>query len=242
MKNKDDKVVYYKKRYAIAFYKETEDGTDERFVACFNNAIDICKHKGLNPTPENLAPVKIELCRALKRFPSTTRMLDGSSMKVYLIDMLVDEEEVERLEQERRDKCMATKRFVQITSTVNIEVYRNLEAIQVVNAGNQKGDRLNAKSGWAKIRVMLSVGTSWYTSKILEWESVKRLAAKEIITIGTQSDTISNPETLAKAEAQEKAILKGIKDVEREKERVGAVTVDTGKEKAPKASKEPSVI
>lgn len=216
----EENVVYYKRRYAIAFYKDTADETDERYVACFNNAIEICKYKGLRPTNENLAPIKIELCRALKRFPPTTRMLDGSTMKVYLIDMLVDDAEIERLEQERRDKCMALKKFVQITSTVNIEVYASLEAIQVVNSGNQRGDRLNAKSGWAKIRVLITNGTSWYPSEILNWEAVKRLAAKEIITIGKQDDTISNPDTLAKAEAERRAILKGMKDVEREKERV----------------------
>ena len=237
--NGEETVVYYKRRYAIAFYKDNEDKTDEKFVACFDNTIDICKYKGLEVTDKNLAPIKIELCRALKRFPPTTRMLDGSTMKVYLIDMLTDESEIERLEQERRDKCMALKKFVQITSTVNIEVYCSLEAIQVVTSGNQKGDRMNAKSGWAKIRVLLTIGTSWYPSEILNWEAVKRLAAKEIITIGKQDDTISNPEVLAKAEAQKKAILKGIKDVEREKERVGGVTVHTGSEKG---SKKPEII
>lgn len=233
--NEKENVIYYKRRYAIAFYKYNEDETDERFVACFNNPVDICRYKGLDPTEKNLTPVKIELYRALKRIPSTTRMLDGSTMTVYLIDMLVDDSEIERLEQERRDKCMALKKFVQITSTVNIEVYASLEAIQVVTSGNQKGDRMNAKSGWAKIRVLLTIGTSWYPAEILNWESVKRLAAKEIITIGKQDDTISNPETLAKAEAQKKAILKGEKDVEREKERIGATIINS-------ASKQPTIV
>lgn len=236
--NGETSIVYYKRRYAIAFYKDTEDGSDERFVACFNNPIEICKHKGLKPTNENLAPVKIELCRALKRFPSTTRMLDGSTMKVYLIDMLVDDEMVDKLEQERRDKCMALKKFVQITSTINIEVYASLEAIQIVTGGNLKGDRLNARSGWAKIRVLLTAGTSWYPSEILNWESVKRLAAKEIITIGKQDDTISNPETLAKAEAELKAIVKGKKDVEKEKQKAKEIS-DVA---AGKRTEEPAVI
>lgn len=215
----EEQVTYYKRRYAIAFYKEIDDGSDERFVGCFNNAIDICKYKGLEPTSKNLAPVKIELCRALKRIPPTTRMLDGSSMKVYLIDMLMDEELEERLEQERRDKCMALKKFVQITSNMNIEVYASLEAIGVISTG-VNGSRLNAKSGWAKIRILLKIGTSWYPSEILEWPAVKTLAAKEIITIGKQDDTISNPEVLAKAENEKKLIAKGYKDLEKEKERI----------------------
>lgn len=215
-------VVYYKKKYAIAFYKDTRDEIDERFVECFNNVNEICKYKGLRINEKNLAPLKVELCRALKRFPPTTRMLDGSTMKVYLIDILEDDSEIERLEQERRDKCMAFKKFVQINSSINIEVYASLEAIPVITGNNMSGNRLNAKSGWAKIRVMLTVGSTWYPSEILNWESVKKLAAKEIITIGKQDDTISNPEVLAKAEAMRKAIFKGIKDVEKDRERMNA--------------------
>lgn len=213
---------YYKKRYAISFYRDvplSEGG--EQFVACFDNVAQICKARGDAPTPESLSLVKIELCRALKRMPPTTRMLDGTAMKVYLIDMLVDDMREEELERERREKCMAKKRFVRISSSMNIEVYANLEAIEILApAGSNKGDLLNAKSGWAKIRVLITANTAWYPSEILEWEAVKMLAAKEIINVGEQADTISNPEMLKRAEEAEKAIGKGKRDVTREKERV----------------------
>lgn len=115
------------------------------------------------------------------------------------------------------------KKYVQITSTMNIEVYESLEAIVTITGNNMSGNRMNAKSGWAKIRVLVTAGTSWYPSEILSWPAVKALAAKEIFTIGTQADTISNPETLAKAEEQRKAIAKGHKDVENTRARAGQV-------------------
>ena len=213
----DENTKYYKKRYMITFYKCLEDG-DEQFVASFDNIIELCQYKKLPITDQNLSTLKNDLYRVLKRCPSDTRMLDGSLMRVYLIDMLKDDDEEEYLEQERRDKCMAQKKYVQITSTMNIEVYASLEAIKIV--GGEKKVMMNAKSGWAKIRVLVTAGTSWYPSEVLNWPAVKTLVGKEIFTIGAQSDTISNPETLKKAEEQRAAIAKGTKDVEREKKRV----------------------
>ena len=228
--NYDDNIGYYKRRYAIAFYKKTVDGMGEKLVECFDNPIDICNYKGLPVTEKNLAPIKVELYRALKRFPSTTRMLDGSSMTVHLIDMLVDDSEIERLEQERRDRCMASmKAYVQITSSVNLEVYGSLEAIQVVNASSQTGNRFNAKSGWAKNRVMLTVGTSWYPSEITKWPTVIKLAEKEVITIGKDSDEIKNPDVAAKAKAMKDSLARARKDLERERAKVNGTIVNSSK-------------
>lgn len=214
-----DDVKYYKKRYMITFYRLSEDG-DEEFVISFDNIIELCQYKKLSVTEKNLSLIKNDLYRILKKLPPTTRMLDGTEMRVYLVDMLRDEDKEEKLEKERRDKCMASKKYVQITSTMNIEVYASLEAIQSVSASNMSGTRMNAKSAWARIRCLVTAGTSWYPSEILNWPAVKSLTGKEIFTIGAQADTITNPDTLAKAEAQRAAILKGEKDVEREKARV----------------------
>lgn len=212
---------YYKQKYIITFYKETEDG-DEEFVASFDNIMQLCKYKKLPINDKNLFLIKQELYRAFKKFPAYSRMIDGTPMRVYLIDMFKDDELEEKLEKERRDKCMALKKYVQITSTMNIEVYASIEAIPVITSANASGDRMNAKSGWAKIRVLLTAGTSWYPSEILNWPAVKALAGKEILTIGIQADTITNPDTLKKAEAQAAAIAKGKKAVDLEKEKVKA--------------------
>lgn len=71
----------YKNRYYIVFY----DASDEFFVAMFNNIYQICKYKGKDYSEKNL--ISVELCRAIKRKKSTTRMLDGSLMHVHLIDV-----------------------------------------------------------------------------------------------------------------------------------------------------------
>ena len=216
----DECVKYYKKKYMITFYREIDDGADEEYFMSFDNIIELCQFKKLPVTEKNLSLLKNDLYRILKKCPARTKMLDGTWMRVYLDDMLRDDELEENLEKERRDKCMATKRFVQITSKMNIEVYASLEAIKVVNVSNQATNSFNAKSGWAKIRVLVTSGTSWYPSEILNWPAVKTLVGKEIFTIGAQSDTITKADVLEKAEAQEAAISKGKKDVENEKKRM----------------------
>ena len=162
----DEYVKYYKRRYLISFYRELPNG-DEEFVESFDNVNDICKYKKLKITENNLSLIKTDLYRVLKKDPPITRMLDGTEMRVYLVDMLRDDDEEERLEQERRDKCMPSKKYVKISSTMNIEVYESLDAIATVTGNNMTGNRLNARSGWAKIRVLITAGTSWYPSEIL---------------------------------------------------------------------------
>lgn len=225
-----ENVRYYKKRYMITFYKEINHGEDEQYFTSFDNIVELCKYKKLPITNENLLYLRSNLCKVLKRLPARTTMLDGTWMRVYLDDMLRDDELEENLEKERRDKCMATKRFVQITSTMNIEVYASLEAIKVVNVSNQATNSFNAKSGWAKIRVLVTAGTSWYPSEILNWPAVKTLAGKEIFTIGAQADTIAKADVLEKAVAQEAAIKKGKKDVENEKKRMSRTRKEEAEE------------
>lgn len=214
-----DNTRYYKQKYLIAFYKETEDG-DEEFVASFDNIMQLCKYKNLPINEKNLFIIKQNLYRSFKEFPPYSRIIDGTPMRVYLIDMFKDDELEEKLEKERRDKCMALKKYVKISSSMNIEVYASIEAIPIISSANTTGNRMNAKSGWAKIRVLITAGTSWYPSEILNWPAVQSLAGKEILTIGVQADTISNPDALAKAEAQAAAIAKGKKSIELEKEKI----------------------
>lgn len=87
LQNEDTK--YFKGRYCIGFY----DSTDETCVALFNNIWDICHYKKLEPIPKNYNLVKVELYRAQKRSDYSTRMLDGSLMHVYLIDIISEDED-----------------------------------------------------------------------------------------------------------------------------------------------------
>ena len=82
----EEKVKYYKKRYLISFFRELPNG-DEEFVNSFDNVKGICKYKKLELTNQNLSIIKMNLCRVLKKDPPVTRMLDGTTMRVYLVDM-----------------------------------------------------------------------------------------------------------------------------------------------------------
>ena len=202
--------IYYKNRYTIAFYKQTREKDNEYLYATFNNVEEILKYKNL--PQDKLYVLKVELCNALKKESHITRMLNGETMTVHLIDMLE-----EQLEQERRDKCMTLKRFVKITSTITIEVYCNLESVEIVNANKQSSNRFSSVGAWANVRVRIMSGTGWYPSEILNWNAVKALAAKEILTIGEQVNEIKDADKQAAAEEMEKMILKGKKRLEQEK-------------------------
>lgn len=214
---------YYKRRYMIAFYKDTKEKDDERLVEIFDNSQQICKYRKLPLTQNNLLKIKVELYNALKRNPPITRMLDGTSMKVYLIDML---EELE--EQERRDKCMPEKKFVKISSSINIEVYGNFESLAMINSDHKLN---NVKPGWAKIRILITQGVNWYPSEILEWNAIKRLVEKEILTVSEQRDTLNDAELEQKVEAQRKLILKGYKALKRDKEKIDEINKANKKSK-----------
>ncbi len=77
----------YKRRYHIAFYGDD----DETYIAGFDNVTDICRYKGLALNKTNLEMLRSELCHALQRDGNSTRMLNGKSMRVYLIDTEDDE-------------------------------------------------------------------------------------------------------------------------------------------------------
>lgn len=89
-KNKKDKneEKYYKNRYHIVFYAED----DETYVIGFNTAAEICKYLGRKFTPANRRYINVLLYQALKRDGHKTRMLDGTPMHVYLVDMIEDED------------------------------------------------------------------------------------------------------------------------------------------------------
>lgn len=76
----------YKKKYMIVFY----DMEDETYLYGFNNCYEICVWKKWEPTPKNLNFIQYTLCRALKRETHKTNLLDGTYMRVYLVDINED--------------------------------------------------------------------------------------------------------------------------------------------------------
>lgn len=79
----------FKGKYLIAFY----GADDETPIVVFNNIKEIMEYRGEEINQRNYTFLKVHLYKALKRESHSTRMLDGTPMRVYLIDM-EDEEDL----------------------------------------------------------------------------------------------------------------------------------------------------
>lgn len=78
----EDKVKYYKGKYTIAFYSYD---TDE-LLYMFDNIKDIIEFQGRDTDTQTIVLTSVNLYRSLKRPDNKCRFLDGSKMRVYLID------------------------------------------------------------------------------------------------------------------------------------------------------------
>ena len=77
-----DKRKYYKDKYVIVFYDET----DNFIVGMFDNIKQICEYKKMDITLKSYNLVKIELYRSLNKQNGSTRMLNGKKMYIHLMD------------------------------------------------------------------------------------------------------------------------------------------------------------
>lgn len=176
---------YYKGRYYIAFYREVDD--DEEFYLGFNNVVEICKYLKWEITTTNINKIHQLLYTMLyKKDECYTKLIDGVKLKVYLVDMI---DEIK--ENERREKDM--KRFVKINSTIAIEVYPDLSAIDTTNEHAPMADRLSAKPNWV-IPVLIRTGIHYYPSQIKTWSAVKALQEKNVLSISEEVDDIPDVE------------------------------------------------
>ena len=177
---------YYKGKYYISFYKEEPDG-DESFYAGFNNVVEICKYNRMPVTTTNINMIHQALYKALnEKDDPSTRLIDGIRLRVYLIDM---SDEIK--ENERREKEM--KKFVNINSTMNIEVYPDLDAIDTTNPTAAMADRLSAKPNWV-YPVLIKTGIHYYPAEVKTWKSVKALQKKKILSVSEEVDEVPEEE------------------------------------------------
>lgn len=82
-----------------------------------------------------------------------------------------------------------TKPFVRIQSNININVTAGLHHQDVTNPDAHVADRLKVNPQWPKLTCMIRQGVGIYPSEIVEWPSVKSLAADKILTIGEYLDS-----------------------------------------------------
>lgn len=179
--------AYYKGRYHIAFYKERDDG-DESLYMGFDNVAEICRYLGWGTDPKSMKRVYLTLYKCLYGEDTPhTKLIDGVKLRPYLIDM---SEEIE--EDERREKFM--KKFVKISSSITIEVYPDLNAIDTTNKAAAMADKLSSKPNWV-FPVLIKSGVHYYPAEVRTWKAVKALEKHQKLTVSEPTDDIT-PEEL----------------------------------------------
>lgn len=98
------------------------------------------------------------------------------------------------------------KNFIRIQSERNIVVTGGLQSINMTNKDAHVADRLNVKSAWAGLQVLVKKGTGYYPSEIKNWPTVQRLVKKNILTLGEEVDVCPTPEQQTEAEKLKKQI------------------------------------
>lgn len=81
-----ENIKFYRGKYIIVFY----DKTDELMLYMFNNIKEILKFQKKELTRQNINLINVELYRALKRKDHLCKFLTGSTMRVYIVDMIED--------------------------------------------------------------------------------------------------------------------------------------------------------
>lgn len=87
-------------------------------------------------------------------------------------------------------------KMVQIHSNITIRVTTGLQNQDVTNVDAHIPDRLKVNPEWPKHQVLIRAGQGTYPAEIVDWPSVKALAADKILTIGAISDVADSTLTL----------------------------------------------
>lgn len=90
-------------------------------------------------------------------------------------------------------------KFVTIHSSLTITVTPGLQNLDVTNPDAHVPDRLKVSPQWPRATVQIVKGVGKYPAEIAEWNTVKSLAKKKILTIGEITED-------ADAETEKKAV------------------------------------
>lgn len=85
-------------------------------------------------------------------------------------------------------------KLVRIQSTITITVTGGLNYKDTTNPDAHVPDRLKVSPEWPKCMVQIKQGVGDYPAEIVEWNTVKALAADKILTIGEIKDAQSEEE------------------------------------------------
>ena len=87
-------------------------------------------------------------------------------------------------------------KMVQIHSNITIRVTTGLQNQDVTNVDAHIPDRLKVNPEWPKHQVLIRAGQGIYPAEIVEWPSVKALAADKVLTIGAISEVVDSTLTV----------------------------------------------
>lgn len=80
------------------------------------------------------------------------------------------------------------KKYVQIQSSINIQVHPGLSYNDYTKKDSDVPDRLKIAPTWPKKKVLILKGQHLYESEIVEWPAIKALEKDGILTIGQDFD------------------------------------------------------
>ena len=83
------------------------------------------------------------------------------------------------------------KKFVRIQSNTAIVVTGGLQNINATNEASNSPERLNIRQMWSNIKVPLVQGIGYYPAVVKEWNTVKALSAKGVLTVGEETDEVA---------------------------------------------------
>lgn len=89
------------------------------------------------------------------------------------------------------------KKYVKIQSTMNIAVTPGLQCSDYTDPKKNVADKLNIKPRWQNACIEIKMGVHYYPAEIANWNTVKALVKKNILTIGEVTTKIPD-EDLAK--------------------------------------------
>lgn len=85
-------------------------------------------------------------------------------------------------------------KFIRISSTMPIEVYPELLFQNTTTGSDAIPNRLNVRVLWTDFGVRVIQGVGYYPSIMKDWDAIKSLAKKEVITLGQETDDLTGVE------------------------------------------------
>ena len=120
------------------------------------------------------------------------------------------------------------KKFIKIQSSINITVDAGLTCIDMTNADARIAERLKIQPTWVGTRIDIKEGVHYYPAVIKNWDSVKALAKRELLTIGEECDECPN---LEEVEALCRKLENAFKNSKEREEQTKAIEEKVSKSK-----------